>query len=494
MVLIAVLLLIMFAWNIFQWHRGGDAWDMSNFNQAAWLIIHGDFNPYSSVSGGGYFLQQHFALFFYPLMLVYAVHPSGLTLLLLQDVAIALACLMTLRWIIEMFAHQLDQDPPVLTPRMAVWCVGLFAVILVFDPLLWQGISFDFHPEAFTALFLVLAARSFWHRRTWIALAWCMLALTTADFAGLYVAALGLGVVLAGKGIRRFGLAAIAAGTLWMLLVGLLGANQGDALPGYAYITAGAAGGGTVTVPRLAMAMVAHPGRWLTMLGSKPLDLYRNVVPTGILGIVSPWSLALVPAVILPAALLVPPIFIESGFQTIPAVFVGLCGSVFLLLWIGRALSRRWNPLTVRMILGVIVLAVFAQFVGDAIVMLPRIPPFWIRVSAAQGAAIRRAANLVPEDAQVIGSMPVLGHFSGRRWVDPIVSPGQAYAIEARTVYFLVAPTAGIISMAPAESELAVANAVRLGARPVLNENDVTLLRWHPERLGASIVLVPKTS
>jgi hypothetical protein len=142
----------------------------------------------------------------------------------------------------------------------------------------------------------------------------------------------------------------------------------------------------------------------------------------------------------------------------------------------------------------VIILAVFAQFVGDAIVMLPRIPPFWIRVSAAQGAAIRRAANLVPEDAQVIGSMPVLGHFSGRRWVDPIVSPGQAYAIEARTVYFLVAPTAGIISMAPAESELAVANAVRLGARPVLNENDVTLLRWHPERLGASIVLVPKTS
>jgi hypothetical protein len=48
--------------------------------------------------------------------------------------------------------------------------------------------------------------------------------------------------------------------------------------------------------------------------------------------------------------------------------------------------------------------------------------------------------------------------------------------------------------MEPAESKLAVTNAVRLGARPVFDEHDVTLLRWHPARLGTSIVLVPQTS
>ncbi|HXA31467.1 MAG TPA: DUF2079 domain-containing protein [Acidimicrobiales bacterium] len=494
LVVIGLLFLAMCAWSTFQWHRGGNAWDISDFNQSTWLILHGDLNPYSSVSGGGTFLQEHFALFLYPLTLVYALYPNGLTLLLLQDLALALASLVAIRWVLEMFERQLDQDSPILTRRLATWCVLGFLVVLVFDPWLWQGISFDFHMEGFAALFLVLAARAFWRQQPTSALIWSALALTTSDYAGLLVLALGLCVVLAGTGVRRWGLVAMAAGAGWLLLVGALGYDRGDNLQAYAYITAGAGGTGTVTTPRLALAMVSHPSRWLTMLGTKPLDLYRNFVPTGVLGMVSPWSFAVVLAVIIPAALLPPPIFLESGFQTIPAEIVGLCGSAFLLLWIARAVARRWNAGAARITVAILALAVFAQCFAVAAVMLPRIPGYWIQVSAPQGVAINKAAGLIPEGAQVVASMPVLGHFSGRRWADALVGPGQSFPIESRTVYFVIAPTAGRISMTPAQSEEAITNAERLGAVPVLTEHGVHVLRWHPGPGHRPIVIVPLAS
>jgi hypothetical protein len=283
----------------------------------------------------------------------------------------------------------------------------------------------------------------------------------------------------------------MAAGAGWLLLVGALGYDRGDNLQAYAYITAGAGGTGTVTTPRLALAMVSHPSRWLTMLGTKPLDLYRNFVPTGVLGMVSPWSFAVVLAVIIPAALLPPPIFLESGFQTTPAEIVGLCGSAFLLLWIARAVARRWNAGAARITVAILAIAVFAQCFGVAAVMLPRIPGYWIQVSAPQGVAINKAAGLIPEGAQVVASMPVLGHFSGRRWADALVGPGQSFPIESRTVYFVIAPTAGRISMTPAQSEEAITNAERLGAVPVLTEHGVHVLRWHPGPGHRPIVIVP---
>ena len=63
------------------------------------------------------------------------------------------------------------------------------------------------------------------------------------------------------------------------------------------------------------------------------------------------------------------------------------------------------------------------QFIGVAVVMLPRIPTFWIRVSGPQGDTIQKAENLIPETAEVIVSSPVMGHFSGRQWVFALDPP-----------------------------------------------------------------------
>jgi hypothetical protein len=489
-VVMVALFLAMCAWSAFQWHRGGDGQDISDFNQSAWLIIHGTFNPYSSVSGGGTFLQNHFALFLYPLLAVYALHPGGLTLLYLQDLACALASLVAIIWIIELFEHQLAESVPIITRRFATLCVAGCLAMLAFDPWLWQGISFDFHMEAFSALFLVLAGRSFWRRRQVMAILWCVLALTTSDYAALFVLALGVCVLAAGTGVRRWGLVTVGMGTCWILLVGALGDNQGDNLQAYAYITGTA---GTVTTPQLAWAMVAHPEKWTSMLASKPLDLYRNLVPTGLLSVFSPWSFAVVLSVIVPAALLPSAIFIESGFQTLPAEIFGLCGSVFLVLWIGRVVGRRWSAARARLVMSMLCLAVFVQFIGIAVVLLPRIPAFWIRVSDAQGEAIQKAENLIPESAEVIASMPVMGHFSGRQWVFASIQPGQVFPIERHDIFIVVAPSAGIISMEPALSQQAIADAERFGARPVLDENGITVLEWRPPLGRHTVELLPSS-
>ena len=485
------LLVLTAAWSTFQWQRGGDGQDMADFNQAAWMILHGHLNPYSSVSGGGTYLGGHFGLFLYPLLPVYALHQSGLTLLVLQDLACVASSLVVLGWIIEMLERQLSADPAVLTRRYATAVAAGAIVALCVNPLLWQGVSFDFHLEAFTALFVVLAARAFWHQRPGFGLMWCAVALTTGDFAGLFVLALGLCVVVAGTGVRRWGVVAMVAGVAWMVLAGALHDNQGDNLQAYAYITGGV--GGSVTTPGLALAMVAHPGRWAAMLATKPLDLYRQAVATGILGVVSPWSFAVVWAVIIPAALLGPPIFLESGFQTFVAQTVGLGGSVFVLLWLGRRVAGRWNVRAGRAVLAVVGLAVMVQVVAVAAVMVPRVPAFWIRDSAAQGQAISQAASRLPPGDEVIVSMPVMGHFSGRQWVFASITPGQVFPVETPTVWVVVAPSAGIMSMTPAQSDEAIAAARRGGAVVVSAVHGVTVLRWSVPRAVHHITLVPGT-
>ncbi len=486
----AVLFAAMVAWSAWQWHLWGQAWDFASFNQPAWLIVHGHLDPVLTVSNGRHFLQDHFSLFFYPLSLVYALHQSGFTLLFLQDLAAAGAVLVLARWVLEMAAHHGRQPSAVLSPPY-LWSL-LVGVLLVasLNPWLWQTISFDFHMAAFMVLFLVLAARAFWNSRPIPAIVWCALCLTCLDYAALVVAGLGVSVLLAGRGIRRWGLLAIAMGCAWMGIVSLAGGNQGDHVVAYGYLIGPGAAAG-VTLPRIAVAMAAHPSRWLSMLATKPLDLYRVLVPTGLLSLASPWSLPVILAVVLPAALLPPPIFLESGFQVFAAEIIGLAGAVFVLVWVASRLGRRFGLRWGRLLFTVLAAAVLIQSLAVSAVLLPRIPKFWLRVSATQAAGLASAQHVIPPDAELVISMPVMGHFSGRQWVWPVVTPGQRYPIRTRTVDILIAPSAGNITMPPTLSKEAITDVERLGATEVFRRDGVTVLRWHPIRSEHSFTVLP---
>src|SRR6202021_2724980 len=99
-------------------------------------------------------------------------------------------------------------------------------VLLVADPWFYTACLFDFHLNAFAALFLVLAARDAWKGRIVRAGIFSALLLLTGDTGGLYLAGLGLSVALGVKGYRRFGLIALVAGVGWVLLVHPPASNQ----------------------------------------------------------------------------------------------------------------------------------------------------------------------------------------------------------------------------------------------------------------------------
>ncbi|MGH9070520.1 MAG: hypothetical protein ACRDX8_04990 [Acidimicrobiales bacterium] len=64
--------------------------DFGFFNQAWFLIAHGDLNPMSSVMGFGY-IQDHFQLVMWPLALLWYVYPHGVTLVRAPVVVFVLA-------------------------------------------------------------------------------------------------------------------------------------------------------------------------------------------------------------------------------------------------------------------------------------------------------------------------------------------------------------------------------------------------------------------
>ena len=74
------------------------------------------------------------------------------------------------------------------------------------------------------------------------------------------------------------------------------------------------------------------------------------------------------------------------------------------------------------------------------------------------------------------------------------IRPGQVFPIERHDVYIVVAPTAGIISMEPGVSQQAITDAERFGAQPVLNENGVTVLQWHPPPGRQTVELLPSST
>ena len=84
-------------------------------------------------------------------------------------------------------------------------------------------------------------------RTGWLAL-WVGLCLACGDIAGTYLAAVGIGGILAGRASRRRGAALLAVGALWFVLVSLLGGGQGSNFVDHYGYLAGSSGTGHLGV------------------------------------------------------------------------------------------------------------------------------------------------------------------------------------------------------------------------------------------------------
>ena len=162
--------------------------------------------------------------------LVHLVYPGSVALLWIQDLAVAGSGFVVFLWIVDYLERRTVQWWP------AAGVAAVVLAVLVASPGAYQIVSFDFHMEPISTLFVLLAGRDLWsgrHRRAWI---WVAMALTCGTFAAITLVGLGISALLAGRETRRQGALVVAAAIGWLAVVSLLGASAGSGIATYAHL------------------------------------------------------------------------------------------------------------------------------------------------------------------------------------------------------------------------------------------------------------------
>lgn len=469
--------------SVYQYSRFGLGVDFSTSNQAAFLIAHGHLDPYVTTHRYPY-LDDHFGLLLYPMAAFYLVYPHGILLLWFQDLASVAAELVTLLWVTEIVARRSSPDDSSLAgPAIVVGAV----VLLIADPWFYTSILFDFHLNAFAALFLVLAARDAWNGRLGRASAFSVALLLTGDTGGLYLAGLGFSMAVGATGKRKFGAAALVVGAVWVVVVHVIAVNQSHVLvASYTYLVTGSPlVPGTITLFSVSKALIEHPHRWLQMLWGRKRIIYEILVPSGVVGIFSPWAFGTDFAVFFLQATAYSLTFLVDGFNVFPGLALVLACSVMALCEAAFS-PRRW----MRRAGCVVGLGLVVQSLVFAAVKIPEQFDYFLRISSPQAAALDRGLALTPGDAEVIASWGVMGRFSGRQWDYPLYSGVEADPVRARNVVFVLTD-AGLENDSP-RAVAAIGAFVRdkLNAKVLVDSAGVTVLEWHAPA-GTTQVPIP---
>ncbi len=481
LVVLAVQLVGLFVWSAVLVDRYALTYDFSVYHQAWWLLGHGNLNPFDTPIGLPVW-ADHGEFLLWPLALVGDLWPHTVTQLWVQDAALVGAEAVAFLW-------ACDLAGALRAPRMRSSLPALLAatglVLLVADPWVYWTVSFDFHMEPVGILFILLAGRSLHRdpggRRFWL---WAVLALACGDVVTTFVLALGLAAALAGRQWRRNGLLLAAVALAWELLLVAVGADKASVLTaGYGYLAASAGGvePAHVGLSQIAAGTLGHPGRAVGILWSRRLDIYAQLAPAGLIGILSPWAAVTAAVALLENGLNHYVLFIVPGFQDIILYVLLALGTVDVLVRLARR-RPRWAAVAAA------VVALNAVAWGTA--WLPRTVEQWLRVSPAAAAVLSSVQRQIPVGDQVVASQGVVGRFSERRWIYPVFGP-STLPVHTSTVWVIVAPTQGIeTAPIPVSDALVAELAGPLHATLVAHDAGIWAFRWNPAA-GTRDLVVP---
>ena len=485
----AQLVLVLVASTI-QFQRFGLAFDFSTFNQAAYLISHGDLLPFSSTLRHAY-LDDHFGLLMYPIALLDWVLPHGILLLWLQDLAGVAAEVVAFRWVYCIASDRLQRGGP-RDRRLVAAMLGVVTVLMLLNPWFYIACLFDFHLLAFAALFLVCTLFTAWRGRVGWASFWAGALLLTGDTGGLYLIGAGLSVAIASPTLRRrvIGLIGLCIGGIWLVLVTAFAVKANSVIQNYSWLITGERGvSGKINLALLVKALVLHPHRQLQMIWGKRTYLYKVLIPTGVVGVVSPWMWGAGLMTFYAMALAISLTFLVDGFNLLAGFFVGVVATAMVLSFL---LSKQG-----RLIRGGVVLLlvlILGQSIALAVADLPGIPSYWYRVSTVQASVLSEVLSETPENAEVIASNGVMGRFSDREAIYCLTHGAAAFPVWKPTVIFVFAPHAGIENLKPNLAESAI-RYVRssLHAKPLVSRDGIYAFRWHPGRNTVAVDLISLT-
>jgi hypothetical protein len=432
--------------------------DYSLYNQAWFLIAHGDLDPFATIGNVTYWRNDAEFLPYLLAPLYWVVH-SGLFLPWVQDLSVAGAEIVAFTWLCDLARRHCAE-------RDAAWLAGLGLLLFIANPWLWWTVSFDVHEEPMVIFFAAYMAwdLSRGKRRAFV---WMALVLIGGAPDATYVIGIGLGGILAGRQTRRMGAALAAAGIAYSLFLGVVHGNGAadGAIHGYLDTASG------------------HPFRLVEVLWDRRADIIANLAPGGLVGIAAP-TIMPIALMIVVANTLTGLNFAEPLFQSVPLYVLLPVGTVTVLAWLLRRHRR-----TAIVLAGVVA----AQAVGWAVIWGPRTPGEWLLVSNSEAATLGSVQALVPGSAEVVASQGVLGRFTWRSGAYPIFSAGSEIPLQPDT-WFVITPTTGIETVTPATSMALIGElAGPLHARLVTHANGVWAFQLSPPP-GVREVTVPDGS
>jgi uncharacterized membrane protein len=481
-ILIGVQLVAMLVLSSWAYQRYALSVGFGTYTQAWVAIAHGHLDPMSTLIGKP-FWRNDAEFIVWPLSLLYHLYPHPIDLLWVQDIAVALTEAVAFGWVLEVIRGGSGARHEALGPWLAV---GALAVILV-EPFSYMTIAYDVHTEVFAALFVVLAGRALWAARFRQLWWWVPLALMTDAFAGLYVVAVGISGVVAGRRTRRSGLVLVGVGMAWILLISAVGGNEfgyAHSLSGwYGYLVGHRAG---VSPFGVVVGVLSHPVTAAHMVLTRWNLIFDFCVVMGLIGLASPWAWPMACVVIIPSALNANVAFLEphASFQTWPTLPFVLVGSVMVLqrLALGTARARR-----VAGAVGVLWLIALVVVAGA---LLPGVSGFWITVAPKPAAQLARLDSEIPPRAEVIASWGVVGRFAVRSDVYAYGPLSRTFPVSRPDVVFVLSPGEGIYEVTPSTARAAVRFVERqLGAKVVVARDDVYGLEWRPPPGTARVTL-----
>ncbi len=272
-----------------------------------------------------------------------------------------------------------------------------------------------------------------------------------------YLAAVGIGGMLAGRAYRRRGAVLVGLGAGWFFLASALGGDKGsNAAIHYGYLTPGSATSGAraPSVGALAKGLVEHPGAVVQQLWAARVDLWAYSMSSGGLGLFTP--LSVLPLLVLfESGAGAGPSLRSIAYENFGALLFIPPLTVLALAWFARQLAGGWVadhlpkpgtawlrssrlPIVVAALLGINALA-------WAAIWIPRIPGEWLRTSTAASSALDQVASQIPSDAEVVASQGVMGRLCGREWCYEIAGNStQRFQLETESTYFVIVPYEGI--------------------------------------------------
>jgi uncharacterized membrane protein len=490
LVLVAVQLvaLILYSWYLYR--RFDLLEDFAHNAQAWYLISHGTLSPLDTIRiPSTPFLRDHLDLVMWPLSLLHVISGSPFWLLVVQDVAVAVAELITLRWVWSLLSTRLDRHRTV---------AGLLALVVLMANAWWyETVSFDVHLTPLGLPLLVLVG--YWlstgrWTRAGLAAGGCVLFGAVVTELLVFVGIGGLIVLLArrprnGRGIVT-ALAISAGAGAWVLIVTGAGANQASNLASqYAYLVADNGHAGTFA---LLSGLVRHPVRALHMLRARAHAMVRPLITSGVVGVLSPIGLLVCIGTLVPAGLAMSPSFssVNDSFQTLAVVPFVLVGDVVVLLWLAARLERAsagaahagTAPGPRRMSRATIVWGLAGLLALTAVVqdarLLVHLRQTWWTVTPSGATALHTALDHAPPSAEVIASNGVIGRFSQRRYVYPLQLSPQTVPVKAPEVVLVIA-TAGneALTRSQVGADLRFAR-MTLHARRISHGQGVSTFRW----------------